>query len=106
MLGTRVYDVKSLSEGSYAVSAVNEKSGEKVSVKCEYLCVTCGILAHEQWSLEDRGIKGVEAFKGVITYAGRKNGIDSVIGTSDLAGKKVVIVGSGSFAAEAMEAAA
>ena len=106
LLNTRVYDIECLSGDSYAVSAVNEKSGEKLSVQCEYLCVTCGILTHEQWSLEDRGIKGTEVFKGVITYAGRQNGVDSVIGTSDLTDKKVVIVGSGSFAAEAMEAAA
>lgn len=58
-----------------------------------------------QWSAEERGVKDLKKFKGVVTYAGRHENQDCAVGNTDLTGKHVVILGSGSFAAEALEAA-
>lgn len=88
----------------YRVICRDLRTGVESVILADYLCVTCGILA-EQWTAEDRGVKGLRRFKGVVTHAGKHRGVDCAVGGTDLTGKNVVIIGSGSFAAEAMEAA-
>lgn len=98
-------DIEKKNDEWYLVHANDNITGDQIRLKCKFLCVTCGILKHGQFSLEERNVKNVESFDGTITYAARQSGIDSAVGVSSMEGKKVVIVGSGSFAAEAMEAA-
>lgn len=81
----------------------NAPSAEK-HIICDYLCVTCGILG-TQWTPEERGVKDIKKFKGVVTLGGRHEGQDSAVSRTNLTGKRVVVMGSGSFAAEAIEAA-
>ena len=40
-----------------------------------------------QFTPEERGVKDVAAFKGVLTYGGRKDGVDCAVGNTDLTGK-------------------
>ena len=79
-------------------------TGRERVLLANFLCVTCGILG-EQWTAEERGVADVGRFRGVVTNAGRHRGQDCALGGADLRGKRVVILGSGSFAAEAIEAA-
>ena len=88
----------------YRVVCKDRVTGVERVLLADFLCVTCGILA-EQWGAEERGIQGLRRFKGVVTHAGKHRGEDCAAGNADLTGKNVVIVGSGSFAAEALEAA-
>ena len=90
--------------GSYHVVVRNLSTNTETHFLARFLCVTCGILS-TQWSAEERGVKDVKKFKGVVTFGGRHEGQDSAVSYTNLAGKKVVIMGSGSFAAEALEAA-
>lgn len=79
-------------------------TGEERQVACDFLCITCGIIT-KQWTAEERGVKDLTKFKGIITFAGKHHGQDSAVGNTHLTGKQVVILGSGAFAAEALEAA-
>ena len=40
-----------------------------------------------QFTLEERGVKDVDKYKGILTYGGKKDGVDSAVGTTDLTGK-------------------
>ena len=57
-------------------------------VQSTYIIITSGILG-EQYSLQERGIAGEEAFKGLVTFAGRSNGVDSAAGKADAKGKVI-----------------
>jgi cation diffusion facilitator CzcD-associated flavoprotein CzcO len=106
LLSTEAVTVRLLEgdKGRYRVTCRNLATGAETTLLAQYLCVTCGILS-EQWSAEERGIKGLRRFKGVVTHAGKHRGQDCAVGVNDLTGKRVVIMGSGSFGAEALEAA-
>lgn len=80
------------------------ESGKTQTLQSQFLCVTPGILS-TQFTAHERGIQDICKFQGEITLAGRHQGKDSSVATTNLEGKRVVILGSGSFAAEAMEAA-
>lgn len=103
-LMTRVNSVDRDGEG-FAVSATDLITGDNRYYSSDFLFVACGILSHDQWTLEERGIVVHENFNGKVIYAARKDGKDCPIASMDLTGKRVLVVGSGSFAAEAMEAA-
>jgi hypothetical protein len=96
--------VKEGKQGRYTVVVLDLTTNTLRTFNSQFLCVTCGILS-TQWSAEERGVKDVKKFKGVVTYGGRHDGQDSAVSRTDLTGKRVVILGSGSFAAEALEAA-
>lgn len=96
--------VKEEKQGRYTVIVRDLTTNTLRSFNSQFLCVTCGILS-TQWSAEERGVKDLKKFKGVVTYGGRHAGQDSAVSKTDLTGKRVVILGSGSFAAEALEAA-
>lgn len=103
-LMTRVDSVDRDREG-FAVSATDLITGDNRHYSSDFLFVACGILSHEQWTLEERGIDVHKNFNKKVMYAARKDGKDCPIASMDLTGKRVLVVGSGSFAAEAMEAA-
>ena len=103
-LRTRVDDVLEVDTG-YLVVSTNLSTGEEQAIEARFLCVTCGILTHDQWTLEDRGVQVDPAFQGKIVHAAKVNGVDCPLASMDLKGKRVVVLGSGSFAAEAFEAA-
>lgn len=103
-LSTRVNDVHEDADG-FIVLSTDLVANEDVTINARYLCVTCGILTHEQWTLQERGVHVDRHFNGQVVQAAKLNGVDCPLGTMDLKGKKIVILGSGSFAAEAFEAA-
>lgn len=88
----------------YKVVVKSLETGKEGVLWTKYLCVTPGILT-TQWTAEERGVKGLGDFHGKVTLAGRHEGVDSSVAYTNLSGKEVVILGSGAFAAEAMEAA-
>lgn len=45
------------------------------------------VLSLWQFTFVERGIKNTERFKGIMTYGGRMNGVDSAVGHTDLSGK-------------------
>jgi len=104
-LGTRVDDVREDADGSFVVISTDLATDEKITTSARFLCVTCGILTHDQWTLEERGVHVDRHFGGQVVQAAKLNGVDCPLGTMDLTDKKVVVLGSGSFAAEAFEAA-
>jgi hypothetical protein len=104
LLNHEAVTVKEEKQGRYTVVVRDLANNTLRSFTSQFLCVTCGILS-TQWSAEERGVKDVKKFKGVVTYGGRHAGQDSAVSRTDLTGKRVVIMGSGSFAAEALEAA-
>ncbi|CAK0782757.1 hypothetical protein CVIRNUC_005952 [Coccomyxa viridis] len=53
----------------------------------------------------ERGFDIGKQYKGELSMAGKDQGKDCSVGTQDLSGKDVVVLGSGAFACEAMEAA-
>ena len=91
-------------KAGYRVAVRDLTTGTERHFHAQFLCVTCGILS-TQWSAEERGVADVRRFKGKVTFGGRHAGQDSAVATTDLRGKRVVILGTGSFAAEALEAA-
>ena len=96
--------VRQEKSGEYWVLVRDLETNTEKQFEAQFLCVTCGILT-TQFTAAERGVKDVKKFKGIITTGGRHEGQDSAISRTDLTGKRVVIMGSGSFAAEAMEAA-
>ena len=101
------------------------------AVSAEYMMAAGGLL-DRQCTPQDRSLPTLSEYRGQYTLAGRANGKDSLVGESNLACKvscsacmslgvtlchparrddmamrqEVVIIGSGAFACEAMEAAA
>ena len=63
-----------------------DKQGSQAVIESTYLIVTSGILA-EQHTLQERGIRNTESFKGIITFAGRHEDADSVVNTACAKGK-------------------
>lgn len=55
-------------------------------LRCKYLMVTHGILAH-QYTLSERGLNVGSSFKGQVCLAGKDRGVDCLVGTQDLTGK-------------------
>ena len=106
LLSTEAINVEKLDETTFLVDAISLTENTMKTVKSNFLCITVGILQHEPFSLEDRGIHGGDRFTGEVSFASRHCGRDSIVGSKYLHGKKVVILGSGSFAAEALETAA
>ena len=104
VLGMAVVDLTSTCPGlcRYHVRAV-DKQGRPAVQQSTYLIVTSGILA-EQHTLQERGIHNTDSYRGIITYAGRHNDADSIVNTDKAKDKVVVILGTGAFACEAMEA--
>ena len=101
------------------------------TVSAEYVMAAGGLL-DRQCTPQDRSLPALSDYRGHYTLAGRANGRDSLVGDSNVACKvqcsacmsfcvelchparrddvaarqEVVIIGSGAFACEAMEAAA
>lgn len=98
---TRVDYVEENGHG-FLIKSTDLTSKEEKVISSDFLCVTSGILSHDQWSLSDRGIDARD-FSGDIVYAAKKNGKECPLGSMDLTGKNVLVLGSGSFAAEAFE---
>ena len=103
-LMTRVNSADRDGEG-FVVSATDLITGDNREYSSDFLFVACGILSHDQWTLDERGVDVHNDFAGKVMYAARKDGKDCPIGSMDLTGKRVLVIGSGSFAAEATEAA-
>lgn len=101
---TDVLSVKGGAKEPFTTLVKDLTTGAQRIITSQFLCVTCGILS-SQWKAEERGVEGMKHFKGVATLGGKDGGVDSAVATTDLRGKQVVILGSGSFAAEALEAA-
>ncbi len=59
--------------------------GTKRHLRCKFLMVTHGILAH-QFTPAERGLD-TSRFAGPVCLAGKHNGVDCVVGTQDLTGK-------------------
>ncbi|KAL4457342.1 hypothetical protein ABPG75_012207 [Micractinium tetrahymenae] len=104
-LRTEVLTVRQLPCGSFLTVCKHLGTGHVTHIRSAFLLVTPGILA-SQFTAEERGVEGVHSFKGVFTYAGRKDGVDCAAGPADVEGKEVVIMGTGAFALEAAEVAA
>ncbi len=51
------------------------------------LRTTCCSFSAQQFTPPERGVKGVEDFKGVFSYAARQDGVDCAAGTADVQGK-------------------
>ncbi|KAL6781746.1 hypothetical protein ACKKBF_B09280 [Auxenochlorella protothecoides x Auxenochlorella symbiontica] len=105
LLSTEAVDVTQMAADRFLVNCKSLVTGEESVMETAFLCVTCGILG-DQWTAEERGVEVGQGYRGKLTQAGRHLGMDSLAGTVDLAGKRVVVMGSGSFAIEAAEAAA
>ncbi|KAL4419583.1 hypothetical protein ABPG77_004832 [Micractinium sp. CCAP 211/92] len=104
-LRTEVLTVRQLPCGSF-LSVCKHLGSERIThIRSAFLLVTPGILG-SQFTAAERGVKGVEDFKGVFSYAARQDGVDCAAGTADVQGKEVVVMGTGAFALEAAEAAA
>ncbi|CAK0786243.1 hypothetical protein CVIRNUC_009456 [Coccomyxa viridis] len=103
--GTEVTTVTRKSDRSVLVSYTVVRSGETGTVCASSLFVASGILG-QQVSLQGRGLPSTKAFKGISSFAGRHQGVECSLGIAGTAeGKDVVILGTGAFALEAMEAA-
>lgn len=90
--------------GTFRCVVKDLNKNETKILESEFLCVTPGILS-TQFTAYDRGIKNLDNFRGTITLAGRHEGKDCDLSKANVEGKRIVILGSGSFAAEAMETA-
>ena len=114
--------------------AVQGDDGTQHVVSADHVLVACGLL-DRQCTPQDRNMPALAEYHGHYTLAGRADGRDSLVGDWTLAckvqhcadmylfgvcgtvstsspvtvwlwGQEVVIIGSGAFACEAMEAAA
>jgi hypothetical protein len=103
-LRTRVEDVRRV-DGGFVLDITDLSTGEDRAIQSRFLCVTCGILTHDQWTLGERGVRVERDFRGKIVQAAKMDGEECPLATMDLRNKRVVVLGSGSFAAEAFEAA-
>lgn len=101
---TRVDSVQRVGQG-FLIKSTDLISQKAKIISSDFICITSGILSHEQWKLEERGVCVKDDFKGNVVYAAKIEGNDCPLGSMDLTGKKVVVLGSGSFAAEAFEIA-
>ncbi len=70
---------------SYTLILKGLEFGTTRHLKCKYLMVTHGILAH-QYTPAERGLD-TSRFRGPVSLAGKDNGVDCVAGTQDLTGK-------------------
>ncbi|KAK9828833.1 hypothetical protein WJX72_002308 [[Myrmecia] bisecta] len=100
---TTVVNVKQQGE-RYLIESRDTKTGDPKYLLASFVFVTTGILGR-QLTAEERGLTNGSEYQGILTLAGRSEGKDSLVGSTDLTGKDVVIIGSGAFACEAMEAA-
>ena len=66
----------------YIVTFKDLVNGSTRTARAKFIIVTTGILGL-QYTLQERGYKGMQDFKGILTLAGRHNGRDSIIGTLD-----------------------
>jgi hypothetical protein len=89
----------------FVVTSTDLITGRKHVTRSDFICVTSGILSHDQYSLQERGVHIGKDFTGEVVHAAKLDGVECPLGSMDLKEKKVVILGSGSFAAEAFEAA-
>lgn len=101
---TEVVTVRHQADGSFLTICKCLETGKISHIRSQFVMVTPGILG-QQFTAEERGVKDVDKFKNVFCYGGKKDGVDCALGNMDLTGKNVVIMGTGSFALEAMEAA-
>ena len=69
---------------------IQEDSGRHFFAQSTYLVVTPGILA-DQYTMQERGIRHEDSFKGIITFAGQHKGADSAAGRRDAYGKVSVL---------------
>ncbi|PRW20755.1 FAD NAD(P)-binding domain-containing [Chlorella sorokiniana] len=101
---TEVLTVRHRPDGLFLTICKNLKTGKITHIVSQFMMISPGILT-TQVSAAERGVKDVDKFKNTMCYAGKHNGVDSAVGNTDLTGKNVVIMGTGSFALEALEAA-
>lgn len=99
---TRVDTVERKGQG-FLIKSTDVLSNKEKVISSKFICVTSGILSHDQWELSERGVDVKDDFMGDIVYAAKRHGQDCPLGAMNLTGKNVVVLGSGSFAAEAVE---
>ena len=99
---TRVECVERNGQG-FLIKSTDLISKKEKTISSDFICVTSGILSHDQWEISERGVEVQDDFLGDIVYAAKRDGQECPLGSMDLTGKKVVVLGSGSFAAEAFE---
>jgi len=64
----------------------NHDTGDLTSISAEYLMAACGLLG-KQYTPEERLMPSLAAYRGFCTLAGRADGRDSLVGSSDQRGK-------------------
>ena len=64
----------------------NHDTGDLSIVSAEYLMAACGLLG-KQYTPEERLMPSLATYRGFCTLAGRANGRDSLVGSSDQHGK-------------------
>ena len=75
----------SCDSASYTLVLKGLEFGTTRHLKCKYLMVTHGILAH-QYTPAERGLD-TSRFRGPVSLAGKDNDVDCIAGTQDLTGK-------------------